>query len=245
MALPTISATTSILGYKQWEYWEYQAGITSDSAYTVNVVGLPTGMTFNATTGLISGAASVAGVYVLTNGIKVTNTTGTTTMSITIGIEASAVQPISGVDLFVDVVTGQVTIPPVSPMPESLVYCKEGDDLLMYVRFIKGGNVLDLDLAKLQLTVKELEPEGILFTSSAWVKSGSGTAAVYKMKASVSSSSLASALSNYEADYGTTFKALAEIERVENSLAMGTAATFRITSRTFKVEIERDLGQVI
>ncbi len=244
MALPTISPTTSILGYKQWEYWEFQPGITSDSAYTVDVVGLPAGMSFSTTTGLILGASSVPGVFVLTNGLKVTNVTGTTTMSLTIGIEASAVQPISGIDLFVDVVTGVVTTP-VAPSKDTLVACKEGDDLLIFCRFTKSGIILDLDLTKLQLSIKELEPEGLLLTSDLWEKDGAGTAAVYKIHAKIESPALSAALTNYEGDYGTAFSALAEIERVENSSAIATQATLRTTSRTFPITIDRDLGEVV
>jgi hypothetical protein len=242
MAAPVINTTTSILGYRQWEYFEYQPYATNTPTSWACPL-LPAGLSIDEDTGLISGAASQPGVYVL--GLTATNGDGTSApMVLTIGIEAGAIQPTSGVDLFIDVVTGKVTMTLTGTTSEAaLLSVKEDDDLLLYVRFVKAGQILDLDLDELTLFVKELEPDALVATSLAWEKSGSGANSVYLVHAKFDGSLLAGALSNYEEDDGTKFVGLAEIERVETSAWEGGPETLRVTSRTFGIEIERDLGQ--
>ena len=248
MPAPVISLTTSILGWRQWEYWEFQPGATN-SPTSWACAGLPPGMTINTSTGKISGAATAPGVYELTDALKATNADGTGSMTITIGIESGAIQPTSGVDVFVDVVTGEVTLNGAGVTDtgdgklKSLLATKEGDDLLLYVRFVKNGVILDLDLEKLALWVKELEPENQVVVSDQFEKQGTGTGTYYILHAKLDKAELAAALTDYEEDGGTSFLGLAEIERVEVSAWEAGPDTMRVTSRTFGLKIDRDLGE--
>ena len=63
MAIPVISTTTSVLGYRKGQYFEYQMQATNaPTSWTAN--GLPSGMSIS-NAGLVSGAATAAGVYLV------------------------------------------------------------------------------------------------------------------------------------------------------------------------------------
>ena len=63
MAIPVISNTTSVLGYRKGQYFEYQMQATNTpTSWTAN--GLPSGMSISSS-GLVSGAATAAGVYLV------------------------------------------------------------------------------------------------------------------------------------------------------------------------------------
>src|SRR5205085_4704557 len=81
-----------------------------------------------------------------------------------------------------------------------LFWVKAGDDLLLNIRFLKGGVPADLDLAGLKFALKELEPENVIVASDAWTPVGAGVEASYRMCVHVDSDELRSALTNYEDD---------------------------------------------
>jgi hypothetical protein len=128
--------------------------------------------------------------------------------------------------------------------PTALASIKRGDDIVFSVRFVKNGVNIDLDLASIQLGIKELDPDNLLFTSVAWTKTGSTNNARYRVVTHFDSSALVGALSNYEADAGTFFDSLVEFEWMENAPSprpAGWPATLRGASQTFLIRIVRDL----
>jgi len=236
MAIPIINLTTSILGYNQWQTWAFQPfaqnAPTSWAAST-----LPPGVTINATTGLISGAVTVAGVYVV--GLTASNSDGTSVaVVLTIGIAAGSASNDSGADVSVDVGTGAVTLPP------GLVV-KEDDDLMFFFSFMKGSVALDLGtLSALNLAIKEFEPDSTLVVSSGFQKLGSGSNTIYQLYIHLDSTALAAALSSYEADAGTTFNAVCELEWVmPNSSGIGPS-TCRRSSQLFTLPIFRNVNPI-
>jgi hypothetical protein len=72
MAIPVISTTTSVLGYRKGQYFEYQMQATNTPT-SWSASGLPSGMTIS-NAGLVSGAATAAGIYLIK--IIATNATG-------------------------------------------------------------------------------------------------------------------------------------------------------------------------
>ena len=254
MPAPVIDPTTSILGYRQWLYWEYQP-YASNAPTSWACTGLPPGMSVNATTGKISGAGSVPGIFQAS--LTATNASGTSSpLVLTIGIEESAILANSAADLTVDLRSGTVVGTSSSTSASSsgsttaqaVLYAKENDDFLLVIRFQKAGSYIDLNLVSLKLGLKELEPENIVVIGGGatsdvdFKKFGSGSGAYYVIPASFRGDALASALSNYEQDYGTTFNALAELEWIEDANWAGVGpAQLRRTSRTFWVTVERDL----
>jgi hypothetical protein len=113
---------------------------------------------------------------------------------------------------------------------------------MLVIRFVDATGVrVDLTLATLKITLKELEPEGAIATASNFVKVGSGATTEFQLPLTLSDSALAGALSNYEADAGTTFPALAELEWTRSVTHNGSPLTLRSSSPTFRVTLDRDL----
>src|SRR5271155_3886254 len=110
MSAPTISSTTSILQFLPYESWQYQPVAENDPTPR-NCTPLPPGMTFDPATGLISGAATAPGVYVIN--LTATNGDGTSAaLQIAIGIQASNGEAmVDSIDLNWDMETGLVTCP--------------------------------------------------------------------------------------------------------------------------------------
>ena len=104
MAIPVISNTTSVLGFRKKQEFAYQP-YASNTPTSWAATGLPTGVTINTTTGLISGAATIPGVYVVS--LTASNATGPSTPhQIAIGIEDGPLNDSIGIELNVDVRTG-------------------------------------------------------------------------------------------------------------------------------------------
>lgn len=270
MSAPVINTTTSVLGYKQWEAWEYQPYATNTPTSWA-CPNLPAGLSINTTTGLISGAASVAGVFVC--GLTATNGDGTSTpLVLTIGIEAAnAALTSSGYEVKIDVQTREIVFLAASGGTQQTVertvvagdsttkttgsetvgadapalFAKENDSLLLWATFTKNGQALDLDIQSLAIAIKEYEPETRLVLGNTWKKYGTGTGAYYGLYADITGTLLAAALANYEADEGTVFDGLAEIEWQEANPDTATfgPANFRFTTRDFKLRIARDMAQ--
>ena len=168
----------------------------------------------------------------------------------TLGIEASAEEPTSSIEAWIDLNTreihfdSQTSATSQGDAPAPVITVKRGDDVVFLLRFVKGGTVVDLDLASLKFGLKEIEPENLLLTGNVWSKSGDLELARYKLHVHFASDALAAALSNYEADFGTFFTGLGEFEWVENTpspIPSGWPVTLRATTRTVPIGIVRDL----
>jgi hypothetical protein len=129
-----------------------------------------------------------------------------------------------------------------------ILFVKEQDDLIVRLRTVKNGTVLDLgalaDPANLKLVLKELEPENQVVVSDGAAKISTGDASSYLVHAKFDGAALAASLSNYETDAGTSYDALAEFELTFSNpgYPVGPGSLVR-TSKTFRIQIERDLGE--
>jgi hypothetical protein len=351
MSAPVINTTTSILGYAQWEQWEYQpyatnaptswacpnlpAGLSIDtptqyaitgaeatdiitatgndfvdgmavvmpsltggaglsanviyyirdrSTHTFKLAASAGGVAINFTTdisagsisrlptGKISGAASVAGVFVC--GLTASNADGTSAaLALTIGIEAAnAALTSSGYEVKVDVATRTIeflsaSAPSQQAVEETItsgsstkkvtstvsvdgkapkLYAKYQDSLLLWLTFQKNGQALDLAIESLCIAIKEVEPDSRLVLGETFKKFGTGSGAYYGLYADLAVPGLLAALSNYEEDKGTAFEALAEIEWQEANpeYAGGFGPEFlRFTTKDFLITLARDMSQ--
>ena len=266
MAIPVISTTTSVLGYRQWQEWEYQPYATNTPTSWA-CPNLPAGLSLNTGTGLISGAASVNGVFIC--GLTATNADGTSTpLVLTLGIEeASAALTSSGFEVKVNVVTRQIefiaatggstqavskTVTDASSTTTTgsqtvgatapNLFAKESDSLLLWLSFQKDGTNLDLDIQTLEIALKEYAPDVRLVIGSTWKKFGTGTGAYYGLYAAIAGTALSAALNNYEADAGTAFDGLADIRWTEanpdHAGGFGPE-NFQFTTRDFNVTVAR------
>ena len=240
MAIPIIDLTSSVLGYPQWQAFQYQPYAVTDSAITAWTCStLPAGITVDAATGLFSADGSTpAGVYVI--GLGCVNGSGASaTVKVTIGIGPAIYSNPGtlGANVYVDGESGEVTTDIASGLQ-----IKAGDDVLLYVQFRKGATNIDYGtLTELKLTLKEFEPDASIMVGDEFAKVGSGASTNYILYVQAVSSSLAAALSSYEADTGTLFTATAELEwKQPNDTTVGPNP-MRRTSRLFPVTVVRNL----
>lgn len=322
MSIPVINTTQSVLGYKQWQPFNYQPyatnnplswecpnlpqGLSIDTPAVFSATGVEatdvitaTGNTFangdavyfpsltggaglsanaiyyvrdkstddiklaatkdgaaidfttdisaaemrKVSTGLISGAAEVAGVFVIA--LTAINGDGTSDpLVLTIGIEpAPASLTSSGYEVEIDVVTRKLSL--VGGGDVNL-FAKQNDSLLLWIRFKKEDQILDLDIDTLSLALKEFEPEKRIILGNAFVKKGSGSGAIYGLYCDMSGDDLANVLANYESDAETAFDGITEIEWQEVNSDYGSGfgpEKYRFTTQNFPTKIARDMVQ--
>ena len=245
---PVISPIQSVLGYLQWQAFEFQIAATQSPTQWFCTPIAP-GLLFDDTTGTILGAATVPGVYVFT--VQAQNAVGLSDpVTFVMGIEASGfVRPSNIIELVIDVTTRIVSLASGSGAQSAdgkitaLFWVKAGDDLLLNLRFLKGGVPADLDVTGIKFALKELEPENVLVASNAWTPVGAGDDASYRMFVHVDSDELRGALTNYEGDQATQFLALGEFEWIERNTYEPKVGPdiLRTSTRTFGVMLPRDL----
>lgn len=241
MAKPTISPTQSIITEPQWGPVNFQPFATNTPT-SWSAPNLPAGVTIHASTGRISGAAEIHGIFVI--GLVATNGDGSSDpQEITIRITpASATLSAAGPEIDIDVVTGQWTV---VGGEERKLFGKYGDDLMLYVRLKKNGLALDLDLEAFTFGLKQFDNSVLLKESSGFYKVGSGSDTYYVIHISLVGDLLKAALSEYEAEKDYGFKAPCEFEwKADNALHENVGPeTTRATSLTGELHLAADIVQ--
>ena len=244
MAIPVISNTTSVLGFRRNQDFAYQPYATNTPASWA-ATGLPAVVTINVTTGLISGAATVPGVYVVS--LTATNGDGTSApQQIAIGIEDGPLNDGIGIELNVDVRTGYVAASGQSqPDPDkAILFAKRGDTLFLDVGFWRGDVLQDLPIAEIKFQMREFDGETVLVTSNGLIEDiGTSDAPRYRIAVDFSGTELDGVLGGYEGDLRTGFLAIAELQWIimHGSPALPEPTTAVRTSQTFRVYLQRDL----
>lgn len=253
MSAPVILTTQSVLEYQQWQSWIFQPYATNNPTSWI-ASPLPPGMLFNTATGRISGAASRPGVYEIA--LTAINGDGPSTpQTFTIGIVAATyAAPEDTLDLVWDLGTGLVSSPLApsgtakladgsTPALAPLLWLKRGDERLINVRPMKGSAVVDIAFATLKLALKQYEPESLLLQSTGFVRMADGADTFYRLAVTVAGPALNGALSNVEADPGTEFVAVVELEATwANVLTPAVGGNpLRTSSLNFGIGIARDL----
>jgi hypothetical protein len=247
MAAPVISATSSYLGFKRNESFAFQPAATG-SPTTWAATTLPAGVTIDDETGLISGAIAEQGVYVFI--VSAENGDGIGTREFTIGISSAnagtAVASEAAIDLVIDVVTRKVRLglpgeagEPVTPETLSVKF----DDTVMFcIRFEKNGVQTDPDPSALAMVGKKYDPETILFESLAFEQITEGDFAKYNLPVPFSGDPLKAALADEEADSGTKFNPLLEIEWKRTVTHNAADLDLVSSTRNFAAELVRELN---
>ncbi len=244
MAIPIISTTTSILGYRKGQYFEYQMAATN-APTSWAAPGLPGGMTISST-GLISGTASAPGVYLVR--VTATNATGpSAALEVAMGIEDTNFNDGIGIEVNIDLRSGSVSVPGITPSgtgasPASL-YLKYNDKVFLDIGFLKGESLQTMDMVSITMNIREFDGETVLVQSDGLIQSiGTSDRPRYRIFVDLETTSLLTALGNYQGDFGTTFDAIAEIEWVVGYTEPGALAPEVIrSSKTFRIAIDKDL----
>lgn len=244
MAIPVISTTTSVLGYRKGQYFEYQMQATNTpTSWAAD--GLPYGMTISSS-GLISGAATAAGVYL----VKVIASNGdgpSAPLEVAMGIEDSNFNDGLGIEVNIDLRSGAVSVPGIVPTgtdesPASM-FLKYGDKVFLDLGFLKGEDLQSMAMAAITMNLREFDGETVLVQSNGGIEIiGSSDKPRYRILVDLETPELLNALGNYQGDFQTTFDAVAEFEWRVDYLEPGALANEVIrSSKTFRVAIDRDL----
>jgi hypothetical protein len=244
MAVPVISNTTSVLGYRKGQYFEYQMQATNTpTSWTAN--GLPSGMSISSS-GKISGAATAAGVYL----VKVIATNGdgpSAPLEVAMGIEDTNFNDGIGIEVNIDLRSGGVSVPGITPSgsnaSQAVMFLKYGDKVFLDVGFLKGEELQTMAMASIVMNIREFDGETVLVQSNGGLEIiGTSDRPRYRILVDLATTNLSNALGNYQTDYQTTFDAIAEIEWRVDYLEPGALSDEVIrSSKTFRLAIDRDL----
>ena len=246
MSIPVISTTTSVLGYRKGQYFEDQMQATNSPTSWAGS-GLPAGMSIDAT-GLVSGAATAAGVYLIR--FIATNGDGASApLDVAMGIEDTNFNDGIGIEVDIDLPSGEVIVPgiaaPASATEGSpIMFLKYGDGVYLDVGFLKGDELQNLAVSGVKMNIREFDQETILVESSGTVEFiGTTDKPRYRIFVDLDDApALLSALSGYQSDFKTSFNAIAEIEwRVDYLEPGAESAEVVRSSKTFRLAIDKDL----
>ncbi len=198
MAAPVINPTTSILDFRQHEYWTYRPYATNDpDQWSIDPMA-PPGMVFDPNTGSITGACPVPGIYVFA--VRAIQTVGdaiaiSDPLVLTVGIEASASDPSSlALDMRIDLDFRNVVLPGNSSQQP----VKRGDDVIYNVTFLKGGAATRVPLEKLAWSLKKSPDGDVLAASDEWKQITFGTVTTYAVHVRLDGAALAAELEDSE-----------------------------------------------
>lgn len=244
MAIPVISNTTSVLGYRKGQYFEYQMQATnSPTGWTAD--GLPSGMSINST-GLVSGSASAAGVYLVK--VIASNASGASVpLEVAMGIEDTNFNDGVGIEVNIDLRSGAVSVPGIAPSAakdsQAVLFLKFGDKVFLDLGYLKGEELQSMAMASIIINIREFDGETVLVQSNGALEIiGTSDRPRYRILVDLNTPELLNALGNYEDDFQTTFDAIAEIEWRVDYLEPGALADELIRStKTFRIAIDRDL----
>jgi hypothetical protein len=242
MAIPVISTTTSVLGYRKGQYFEYQMQATNTpTSWTAS--GLPSGMSIS-NAGRVSGAATAAGVYL----VKVIATNGdgpSAPLEVAMGIEDTNFNDGIGIEVNIDLRSGAVSVPGITPADagSAVMFLKHGDKVFLDVGFLKGEELQTMAMASIVMNIREFDGETALVQSNGGIEIiGTSDRPRYRILVDLATPELLNALGNYQGDYQTTFDAIAEIEWRVDYLEPGALADEVIrSSKTFRIALDRDL----
>ena len=256
MAAPIIQPTQSVLQYLQFQNWQFQPQALNDPI-TWTCTPLPSGLDFDPSTGLISGASTKPGVYNAL--IAATNADGTSpALTFVIGIEAASyAAQFDAVDLGWDMGTGKVSCDALfdsvpllnngqAPAIPPIAWVKSGDVRMFHIRPTKAGAVLDIAFLTLILVLKEFDGDARIELANKFVRVDTGANTFYRLVMDLTDPNLVGVLGDFFDVNGTNFAALAEIQATyTNALSpsiSGAPGTLITTSQNFGLGVQQELS---
>jgi hypothetical protein len=239
---PSVLLSATALGFDKGEVVTIPV-FSNSTVEDWNCTALPDGLEFDKELGRISGTATLTGVWVV--GITAINTYGTDTNYLTIEIAEATAGISTGIDLAVDVETKTVQLLG-QPATVGAVFSVKGkDDVLLFVRFLKRGLTVDLEVTSLVLIIKEDAESAPLVVSSDFSRQNDASGDFFVLRFSPDSPAIDALFTNYEGPVRTEFQAVAELSwRVVSPWSGVGPRTYTNSSRIFPISVTRDLGQL-
>lgn len=246
--IPIISTTTSILGYEQDEFWTYQPAVTQGAPITSwSWSGLPPGITANNVTGAITGAASTTGVFLAT--VIASNSSGSASLVIPIGIFARSWQNDGAIAVDVDLNTGAV-VPVISGFKSGnpVITAQQGETLMIDVGFTQnsGTSLVPLYPSLLSIALKQSDTdvEFLCASDGAFEVLGSYQSTRYRILLPLEGSLLDAAIADAENDKATLLDAVAEIRLLQPIDFNGEAKLIQRSSLSFPVQVGKAIRAI-
>jgi hypothetical protein len=256
MPAPVIDPTTSVLAWQRGRYYAFQPALTAAStaadSWAIASGSLPTGVSIDEDTGLISGVVSTeAQGSIWVAQLVATNGSGPSSpVRLTFGVEYPEIEIDGAIHCVFDLDSGAVAfrgLDQVSDDGLAVVHCKANDQFPLSVQFVRREQIVELPITELQIAGKINEPEPPVALQAAnddtILQVGSGETARYLIWVDLTAAALDTALFDYEDDDGTTVSMLAEL-RAEYTVDLGEELT-RTASRSslnFWLVLHRDLA---
>lgn len=256
MPIPVISLLQNVNGFRVGQYFEFQPAATyGPTSWTAS--NLPPGVAIDAGTGHVTGRMLVPGAWDCE--FSATNGSGNSAeVTFAFGCEGAGSTQGDAVALLMDMDSGNVyrgngqggwiSAASATEKPAPLLWLKQNDVNPISLRLFNDGVYVDVEMTSLKLGFKVTEPEPLVNTSGGatlgtdFAKYGSRDGAYWVFVVTPTGDPLAGALGDQEADSGTYFYAIAELELrwLNPFLPLGPEMLIR-SSRTFLVGIEREL----
>jgi len=257
MAIPVIDTRTSEQSWLTGRPQEWQAYATN-SPTSWSATGLPSGVSINTSTGLISGTPTTRGVALAS--IVATNGSGDSeALLVPFSVRGSAgisQDPADQLALIMDfdLTTNEISIPGIDPpaaigveelatetattrIKREMMRVKSGEVFPILVGFKRDGVLQDINANRIELSARENEPEQsyeITQDSTAVTKVGSGEDTRFRTSLFIPEDLLESVFSNFEDDNGTQAGLLAEISAAISTTAFDWT-TEQKTSSSFNI----------
>lgn len=239
---PTIDSRTSEQAWLTGRPQEWQPYAT-ESPTSWSATGLPSGVSIDTSTGLVSGTPTSRGVAIAS--IVATNAHGDSApLLVPFSVRGGAglsQDPLDQLAMLMDfdLTTNEVTIPGIDPpaaigveelaqetvttrIKRELMRVKSGEFFPILVGFTRNGVLQDINANRIELSARENEPEEsyeITQDSSSVTKVGSGEDTRFRTNLYIPEELLEAVFSNFEDDNGTQAGLLAEISAAISATA--------------------------
>lgn len=258
MAIPVIDTRTSEQSWLTGRPQEWQPYATNTPT-SWSATGLPSGVSIDSSTGLVSGTPTSRGVAIAS--IVATNGSGDSApLLVPFSVRGGAglsQDPADQLALLMDfdLTTNEVTIPGIDPpapidveelatetattrIKRELMRVKSGEYFPILVGFTRNGVLQDINANRIELSARENEPEDsyeITKSATDVTKVGSGEDTRFRTNLFIPETLLESVFSNFEDDNGTQAGLLAEVSAAISTTAFDWT-TEQKSSATFNMK---------
>lgn len=244
MSTPVVNPITSIIAFGAGTYFEFKPAASNTPTSWV-ITGLPSGMSANGTTGLISGTPDTPGIYLVT--FKAHNSDGdspivTAPMVILSGYGLG--DPAVLVDI--DLQTMAVSRPGAKDS-DPVIFGKTGDKILVAVGYVRDSVLVPSQIHVIKLALKEYEPDLLIDTTTGgfrivWTDKGPRYLFMVDLT-SDAAPQLENVEGGYEGDFDTHVDLVCEIRTTfEAIVSLGDSASYLPrNSQGFTFRVARSL----